>query len=80
MKFSEKYLFAEKLPMPRDLSRSTQRSRIEHREDSKREVSWQNTSEVLALARNVVIEPIEDEHKLVLATVSEEKLEEATTL
>ena len=80
MKCRKKYLFAEKFPMPRDLSGSTQRSRIEHREDSKREVSGQDTSEVLALARNVVIEPIKDEHELVLATVPEEKLEEASTL
>ena len=73
-------LFAEELPVPRDLRRATQRARIEQREDTKRQVARQHASEVLALARHVVVEPVENIDELVLARVTKQELKEPSTL
>ena len=66
------YLFTDKLPMPGDLCGATQTPRVQEREDIERKTARQATSEVLPLARHIVVKPIVNEKELVPFAVTKQ--------
>ena len=58
--------------MPGDLCGATQTPRVQEREDVERKTARQAASEVLPLARHIVVEPIVNEKELVSFAVTKQ--------